>query len=162
LDEFYLLAEQQDHEADDFLIDALFDRDAAVPLQTDSRDVLQGLDGGGIDEVEEADEVHSLLVSVQPEQDLDFIIRLRDAVLLQHLQDMPPGDQPLTSRDVVEERQWMEVGSGGDGLSVGLEDVLLLFQQCEVGADVVEDLALFQLGALGHALPVHNEYIIIL
>lgn len=55
----------------------------------------------------------------------------------------------------------MEVRSGGDGLSVCLEDILLLFEECEVAAYVIEDLSLFELGTLAHALPVHNEYIII-
>lgn len=40
LDELNLLAEQQDHQADDLLIDALLDRDSAVSLQPHRRDVL--------------------------------------------------------------------------------------------------------------------------
>lgn len=40
----------------------------------------------------------------------------------------------------------MEIGASGDGLAIGLQDVLLLLHQREVGADAVEDLSLLQLG----------------
>lgn len=161
LDELDLFTKQQDHQTHDLLIHSLLNRNATVSLQADSRNILEGLNGGRVNEVEETHEVYPLLVPIQSEQYLHLVFRLANAVFLQHLQDVPAGDESLSPRDIVEEREGMEVWSGGNGLAVGLQDVLLLLQQGEVGADVVEDLSLFQLGTLAHTLPVHNEYIII-
>jgi hypothetical protein len=109
LDELHLLAEQQDDQADDLLIDALFDGDAAVPLQPYSGDVLQWLDGGRVDEVEETHEVHPLLVPIEPEEYLHLVLRLGNAVFLEHLEDVSAGDESLSPGDVVEEREGVEV-----------------------------------------------------
>ena len=109
LDELDLLAQQQHQQTDDFLVYALLDGNPAVSLQPHRRNVLQGLDGGRVDEIEEAHEVHLLLVAVQSEQDLHFIFSLGDAILFQNLQDVSSGDESFSPRDVVEECEWVEI-----------------------------------------------------
>ena len=127
LDELDLLAQQQHQQADDLLIYALFDGNATVSLQTHCRYVLQGLYGRRVDEIEEAHEVHFLLIAVESKQNLDLIFGLSDAIFFQNLEDVSSGDESFSPGDVVEECEWMEIWASGDGFAVGLQHVFLLF-----------------------------------
>lgn len=74
---------------------------------------------------------------------------------------MLASDESFPAGDVVEECEGVEVGTGGDGLAVGLQDVLLLLEEGEVRADAVEEFSFFQLGFPGEAVSVHNDNIIL-
>jgi hypothetical protein len=65
LDEFYLFAKQKDYQTDNLLIHSFLDGNATVALESHCRNILEGLDGGRVDEVEEANKVHLFLITVQ-------------------------------------------------------------------------------------------------
>lgn len=50
---------------------------------------------------------------------------MNEAVLLEEHEDAFAGDDPLSTRDVVEEGKGMEIGAGCQCLSIGLQGVLL-------------------------------------
>jgi hypothetical protein len=155
LDVLDLFDQQQHQQTDDLFVDSLLDGDSAVFLQPHRGDVFEGFNAGGVDVVEEADEVHFLFVAVESEHYLDFVLVFSEAVLLQEHDDVFASDEAFASRDVVEEGEGMEVGASGDGFAVGLQHVLLLFEKQEVVADVAEDFGLFEFWPFGAVLKLH-------
>jgi hypothetical protein len=128
LDVLNLLGKQEDGEANNFLVDSFLDRNAAVFLESDGRDVLQGFDAGRIDVVEEVGEVNFFFVSVESKQYFDLFIGLREVIFIKKHENTSSGDGSITPRDIVEQRQRMEISPSSQCFSIGLQSIFLSFQ----------------------------------
>jgi hypothetical protein len=68
---------------------------------------------------------------------------------------MSARDTSFPSGDIVEESQWMEIGTSCDSFSIGLKHIFLLFEQSEIAANAIKDLVLLELRLLAAAVALH-------
>ena len=51
----------------------------------------------------------------------------------------------------------MEVSSGGESFPISLKSVFLGLEECEISADMIEDLVIFELLLFRIAFSLHND-----
>lgn len=81
LNVFDFFHEKENGKADNLLIDSFFNRNTAVLLEANSRDVLEGLNTRWVYIVEETSEIDLILVPIETKDHFDFFLVLLKIIL---------------------------------------------------------------------------------
>ena len=157
LNELYFFDKKENCQTNYLFVYAFLYWNSAVLFEANCWDVLQRFDAWGVNVVEKTGEIHLLFVSIEAEQNFDFFFSLTEIIFLKKKEYASPGDDSFSSWYVVEKCQWMEVSSGGESFPISLKSVFLGLEECEVGADMIEDLIIFELLLFRITFSLHND-----